>query len=196
EGVPLREKWADMSTEDRAKLIDSLVEIEKKLISKEFEMNGSLYYEEDLVPGTYDEILFKAQDMEAQAKGTALPKKRFAIGPSTSRTFWGSSEVAAINFDRGPWYSPEGYLKACAKREIKLLETLGKPACSPGIFGPGTYHPTTEESIKTLKDFISIIDYIVPKDKSVVSPSLWHHNLTLDNIWVSLTSPTTITSLT
>ncbi|RPA83015.1 hypothetical protein BJ508DRAFT_413682 [Ascobolus immersus RN42] len=196
EGVPLREKWAGMSAEDRAKLLDSLVEIEKKFISKEFEMNGSLYYEEDLVPGTYDEILFKAQDLEAQAKGVSVPEKRFAIGPSTSRTFWGSSEVSAINFDRGPWYSPNGYLKACAKREIQLLETLGRPACSPGIFGPGTYHPTTEESVKTLKDFISIIDYIVPKDKTVTSPSLWHHNLTLDNIWVSPDSPTTITSLT
>lgn len=102
QGVPLREKWAEMTPDERTKLIDNLVEIEKTLTSKEFEMNGSLYYEEDLVPGTYDEMLFKAQDMAAELNKEAKPIKRFAIGPSTSRTFWGASEVRDVQMDRGP----------------------------------------------------------------------------------------------
>ena len=74
-GVPLSEKWDDMSDVDRYKLIERVVEVETELASLRFPAYGSLYFADFLPDISTRWLLGSAKD----------PSGSFCIGPPCSR---------------------------------------------------------------------------------------------------------------
>ncbi|KAB8219740.1 hypothetical protein BDV33DRAFT_191668 [Aspergillus novoparasiticus] len=90
---------------------------------------------------------------------------RFVIGPTTERSF--CAEERQEQDVRGPWRTAEPeYLTAVARRSIK-------------------HH------IELLEKFITLLPYILPTGEAT-RPTLMHHDLHLDNIFVDSADPTKI----
>ncbi|KAF4200036.1 hypothetical protein CNMCM8927_004135 [Aspergillus lentulus] len=104
-GRQLSGVWEAMSEAQRFGLVESVVEIERKLMSARFTSHGSLYYK------------------DAYPYGKELTGK-FVIGPTTERSFWENGKHD-LDMDRGPWDSAQEYLSAVANREIASIQNQG-----------------------------------------------------------------------
>lgn len=90
----------------------------------------------------------------------------------------------------------EDYLIAIGQREIACIQQLTRWPKPEGLFyGPGSYQPTPASKLSVLYDYLQVARYLVPRDTSVHSSSLWHSDLNVDNIFVRPEDPTEIVGI-
>lgn len=111
EGHSLGSLWGGMSKSSQFGIIDQVVEIERKLASVSFPMQGCLYYTSNLkskIPDAkgLDTMLSKLPGLEEE---DCRQMSYFAIGPSNDRKLW-HGERHSMKLDRGPC-KLKGYLK-------------------------------------------------------------------------------------
>jgi hypothetical protein len=78
QGVSLSEKWEEMTTLERYKVIDQVVQIEKELASISLPAYGSLFLRDSL-PATFRQCPLPLE---------LDPEELYCIGPSCKRTWW------------------------------------------------------------------------------------------------------------
>lgn len=94
-GQPFGAIWGELSSVTHSKIMEQIVDAEKKLASISFPKHGYIYYETDLQSRSvkYERV---NSDSGQNEKAPA-----FVIGPSADPTFW-RLERAQMNLDRGP----------------------------------------------------------------------------------------------
>ncbi|RAK95744.1 phosphotransferase enzyme family protein [Aspergillus ibericus CBS 121593] len=187
-GLELSKLWDGMPGSDKFQIVKQLVGFEKRLTSSRFPMYGSLYYAKDL-----------PEVQPNQLVGIGSKKDTvdtvFAVGPTTNRTFFDDGRDA-VDVNRGPWESLEDYVLSRAYRELACVQSFPTFPRPQGFFyGPGQYQPTAESKQKTLQNYIKVAPLLLPKDKELSKPVLWHPDLHGDNIFVNPDQPTEILSI-
>ncbi|KAL3473948.1 phosphotransferase enzyme family protein [Aspergillus californicus] len=164
--------WDDITTLDRSKIVDQLVQCDKSLVENPFPQYGSLYYHED----------------EAGSD-------RFMVGPTMNRKYFDDKRVL-LNLDRGPWTLLKEYLVANATREKESILQLGDSPRLQGLFkGPRQYQPSRTAKLQAINSYTNIMRHLLPKNKADHRPVLWHPDLHGDNIFVDPKDPTQITGI-
>lgn len=89
--------------------------------------------------------------------------------------------------------SPEDYILSRAHRELACLQRFSKFPRQQGLFyGPGQYMPSKKSKKETLQNYIKVAPFLLPKDRTLSKPVLWHSDLHGDNIFVNPSQPTEI----
>ncbi|KAL4886604.1 kinase-like domain-containing protein [Aspergillus karnatakaensis] len=166
-GVQLSTVWPRMERDQRKELLKSIAEYQKVWMSLSLNKYGSLYYSSDVAGSkgctTTDENECETED------------DRFTVGPATGREFIEFGRMA-LEFDRGPWKTPEEYRIAAGLRELACVETAPQLPLAPGtLYGPGPYRPSREKKIAALKVHLSL-----------------HPDLSAENIFVDPREPTKV----
>ena len=102
-GQPLGNLWETISLSTKVRIVDQILDIEKKLASMTFSKHGCIHYASDLQSKSCDYELIETKrnyPSESAARGNGTTPS-FAIGPSTSPIFW-EKQKATMNLDRGP----------------------------------------------------------------------------------------------
>ncbi|OOO11029.1 aminoglycoside phosphotransferase [Aspergillus oryzae] len=147
---------------------------------------GSLYYKY-ACPNSYDAV-DKTQLPILKQEAVS----RFVIGQTTERSF--CADERQEQGVRGPWRTAEEYLTAVARREISLIQ---KSATHRPQDVPAAVRRTQgaiNNHIELLEKFITLLPYILPTGEAT-RPTLMHHDLHLDNIFVDSADPTKISSI-
>ncbi|KAF2845595.1 hypothetical protein T440DRAFT_502337 [Plenodomus tracheiphilus IPT5] len=141
---------------------------------------GSLYYAKDI----------------PDIKDTEVDET-FSVGPTTIRT-WFDDKRGIIAVPRGPWRSAEDVLVAIVNRELACLDTFSRSLRDrqQGIFnGPGGFEPTKKMKEAVIRNYSSILPFILPEDEAYTASVLWHNDLHSENILVNEDCPTEITGI-
>jgi hypothetical protein len=92
--------------------------------------------------------------------------------------------------------SVEDYVCDRARRELACLQTSTRFPRQQGLFyGPGQYQPTAQRKQETLRNYLKVARFLLPEDKEVSKPALWHPDLHGDNIFVNPDQPMQILSI-
>ncbi|OJZ91270.1 hypothetical protein ASPFODRAFT_68133 [Aspergillus luchuensis CBS 106.47] len=186
EGHSLGSLWGRMSRSSQFGIIDQIVEIERKLASVSFHMQGCLYYTPDLKSKVPD---VKGLDtMLSISPGLKIEDCRqlscFGIGPSNDRNLW-NGERHSMKLDRGPWTNPIHYVTALGSNELDWARCHAKPRMN--------YYRSTEtpenpnEYLALLQRYLDIAPHLVPKQPCSEYDNintLSHADLHLDNIFI------------
>ncbi|KAE8149487.1 phosphotransferase enzyme family protein [Aspergillus avenaceus] len=186
EGVPLSQVWGNMKLPQKLQLLLAITRLQKKWVSVSFSHYGSLYYAGDVQQQSNVSHYFK--------DGNTIDKSGFTVGPITARD-WLDGGRSKLDIDRGPWASLTDYLRAVGTREQRAVECL-KPVKQLALFcGPKLYQPDMGKKLTALTSYQRIVDFLIPKDTTLISPYLWHDDLHDDNIFVDPDNPETITGI-
>ncbi|KAK2882676.1 hypothetical protein FQN49_000108 [Arthroderma sp. PD_2] len=178
-GTELHQTWAKMKLEDKLKIVDEIVGIEKKFLSASFTRYGYLYFAEDAFPGC-EKAQITGNVSESQKE---ITRDRFVIGPVACNDFW-EQERASMNIDRGPWRCPQNYLKATARREIDWITKYSspRPQANPLVFSKTQHSP--DAHIELYKKFLDVADFVLPTQQEYVRPTLWYNDFREYSIFV------------
>ncbi|EIT76082.1 hypothetical protein AO1008_02241 [Aspergillus oryzae 100-8] len=169
-GRQLSEVWATLSEKQRFGLVKSLVEIERKFVNTIFTGIGSLYYK-DACPNSYDAVDKTQLPILKQEAAS-----RFVIGQTTERSF--CADERQEQGVRGP-------CTCFHDAAFWLLLDISAVRRTQGAIN---------NHIELLKKFITLLPYILPTGEAT-RPTLMHHDLHLDNIFVDSADPTKISSI-
>ncbi|KAH6723680.1 kinase-like domain-containing protein [Leptodontidium sp. MPI-SDFR-AT-0119] len=177
-GNQLGEVWDEMELHDKLKIVDDIVAIERKFLSLSFTRYGNLYFANDAFPGCEKaEIIGEVpQSLKKEVEN------RFVIGPVVDRGFW-HRERASMGIDRGPWKSPQDYLKAIGQREIAWIGSHATQKPLGGLFAPSEAQRTPEAHVVLYRKFLDVAEYLLPKGDQI-RPTLWHWDIHAPNIFV------------
>ncbi|EAW10677.1 aminoglycoside phosphotransferase family protein [Aspergillus clavatus NRRL 1] len=178
-GVQLDKVWPEMDIKERFELVKTISGYQKTWMSTSFTQYGSLYYS-SAIDDTDGCNLVKED-------GSIVKTHRFAVGPSTGREFLDDGRIA-LEFDMGPWDSVEQYKSAVGLREIACVQNMAQLPRSPlSLYGPGTYSRSP-----ALQNYLRLVKYLLPTDKSITSAVLWHPDLHAENIFVRPERPSEV----
>lgn len=163
----------------------ALVQIQKRWLSISFSHYGGLYYAKDMKSSPVSHYV---QD------GVVIKKSEFALGPATGRD-WHDAGRADLDIRRGPWSSLSQYLRSIGERETKATQILDPPKQIALFCGLKLYQPDRKEKLTALGQYQKIVDAILPGNKTIRGPYLWHDDLHDDNIFVDPNNPGKITAI-
>lgn len=66
------------------------------------------------------------------------------------------------------------------------------PESPLSLYGPGTYTPTRSKKIAALENYLRVLKFLLPVDKAISSPVLWHPDLHTENIFVHPERPSEV----
>ncbi|KAF3491213.1 uncharacterized protein GIQ15_00730 [Arthroderma uncinatum] len=178
-GTELHQTWVKMELEDKLKIVDEIISIQKKFLSASFTRYGHLYFAEDAFPGC-EKAQIVGDVSESQKQ---LTQDRYVIGPVACNYFW-DEERASMNIDRGPWRCPQNYLKATARREIDWITKYASPRPPPNplVFSKSQHSP--DAHIDLYKKFLDVADFILPTKQEHVRSTLWYSDFRVYTIFV------------
>lgn len=88
------------------------------------------------------------------------------------------------------------YHEAIGQQQIACVKNFARMPKSPlMISGPGTYQPTRAKKHKALQSYLKMVRYLLPTDRTIEYPSLWHPDLQLENILVDPKNPTQVVGI-
>jgi len=96
-GSQLSKIWDTMELEDQVNVMESLVDVDAKLLSASFESFGGIYYAESL--DGQGQLAGLRGDLPDSVKDKV--RHKFALGPTVERLFW-KKERQFMDIDRGP----------------------------------------------------------------------------------------------
>lgn len=179
QGIQLSNVWDNLDARKKKDIVNSIVSTEQKLLDAKFAQYGSLYYKDDISEADRAPRLYA--DPTRPDDGS---EAKFCIGPTANRNFY-EDERADMDIERGPWSSPEAYLGSLALREEAWIAQHAKPNIHDDPFRNVAGPQNQEDHLRVLKQYRSIVSALVPKDKKVLSSTLWHPDLNPGNIFVS-----------
>ncbi|TVY89491.1 Altered inheritance of mitochondria protein, mitochondrial, partial [Lachnellula willkommii] len=178
-GEPLGKFWKDLATlpmKGRMAIVDSILDVEKKLASVNFAKSGCIYFREDIP---------NSEPLQTNPPLSPEILNRFTMGPLVSNEFW-SGQKAAMELDRGPLKDekPEQFVKALALNERKFIKQHATPRMN--------YHSSLikpelpDEMLGLIDRYLQMAPAMVPPQLSedIRSPTLWHPDLHPNNIFV------------
>ncbi|RAH43212.1 phosphotransferase family protein [Aspergillus brunneoviolaceus CBS 621.78] len=175
-GTRLADVRDDLALEEKLKVTDSLVALQKKLFSVALNCYGSLYYATENIPGA----------LPAQLVGD-IPEKiqeqvatRFVVGPVTEHDFW-TKERAQMTIDRGPWMQPQDYVTSLAHREKAWIQQHAIPKPDDATMTQNC--PASHRCL--LDKYLQVAPYLLPNEPAILAPYLCHSDLNPANIFVS-----------
>ncbi|KAK0106136.1 hypothetical protein ONS95_004638 [Cadophora gregata] len=178
-GKPLGSLWYQWPMKFKLGMISQVVEIERQLASTKFVKSGSIYFKGDI-----------PRDMRSDnAIATSVPRdssvlERFQLGPLVSSGLW-RGERANMDMDRGPYNEPLDFIKAVATNEIRFIKTHARPRLN--YHRSSTQPELPEEVLDLLQRYLKLSPAMIPPpgtNEDTHSPTLWHPDLHLDNIFV------------
>ncbi|GCB20818.1 altered inheritance of mitochondria protein 9, mitochondrial [Aspergillus awamori] len=186
EGHSLGSLWGGMSKSSQFGIIDQVVEIERKLASVSFPMQGCLYYTSNLkskIPDAkgLDTMLSKLPGLEEE---DCRQMSYFAIGPSNDRKLW-HGERHSMKLDRGPWTNPVDYVTGLGISESNWARCHAKPRMN--YYRSAETPENPNEYLALLQRYLDVAPHLVP---NLPSPelnninTLSHPDLHLDNIFI------------
>ncbi|KAL2071900.1 hypothetical protein VTL71DRAFT_13135 [Oculimacula yallundae] len=176
-GKPLGRLWQDWDTlpmKDRINIIEQIVEIERKLASTKFAKSGCIYFREDI------------QNSNALVTNPPLCSsilERFTLGPLVEKELW-RGEKASMDLNRGPYEGPQDFIKAMAENETKFIKAYARPRMN---YARSLTKPESPDDMLDLLDrYLQLSPAMVPPQSQddTHSPTLWHPDLHLDNVFV------------
>ncbi|KAL4780668.1 phosphotransferase family protein [Aspergillus varians] len=182
-GVPLAERWDKMNTLQQYKVIDGLIEMEEELARLTFPAYGSLFLKDSLPTGYQSYALASEVD----------PAGSFCVGPSCDRSLWDESNSdEPTTADIGPWQSLSEFAQSSPARELSRIADqkdavqrhLNRFSASQSTNQYSNLLHNLQAALTTLSKDQRILD--------VAQPVLWHSDLHLGNIFVSIDDPTII----
>ncbi|KAH8928320.1 kinase-like protein [Atractiella rhizophila] len=144
----------ELSWSQRVKILEQVVEMERKLVDVDWKKFGSLH---------------------CDANG------RLAVGPSTNLCFW-DDEKSTMNIDRGPWNDAHSYFRALVESERLLVERFGKDVTR--FTWSGYVEETVAEYLDLFDDLLTLLPSLIPKDPDLTRSVLLHRDLHGDNIFI------------
>ncbi|KAF1840944.1 uncharacterized protein K460DRAFT_347404 [Cucurbitaria berberidis CBS 394.84] len=177
-GTQLGEVWDVMELHNKLKIVDDIVAIERKFLSLSFTRYGNLYFAKDAFPGCEKAEL--VGDVPQSLR--KLVADRFVIGPVVDRGFW-HRERASMSIDRGPWKSPQDYLRAIGLREIAWIGSHAAQKPSSSLLPTSEAQRTPESHVALYRKFLDVAEYLLPKGEQS-RPTLWHWDIHAPNIFV------------
>ncbi|KAB8349796.1 hypothetical protein FH972_023809 [Carpinus fangiana] len=115
-GTSLGDRWFEMSNRSRKRIIEQIINIEKRIFQIHFPASGSLYHRQDLTDG----------ERYSHVTGASSSLDEVVVGPIAQHE-WYYKERAELKVDRGPWSNFHDCFTAGAKKELKWCEIYGKP---------------------------------------------------------------------
>ncbi|KAH8589643.1 hypothetical protein B0O99DRAFT_692372 [Bisporella sp. PMI_857] len=174
-GQPLGRFWHDWEkwpTKDKIAMITQIVEIERKLASTKFVKSGCIYFREDI------------HNSEALATNLPLPPsilERYTLGPLVERELW-RGEKASMDINRGPYEGPQEFVKAMAETETKFIKAHARPRMN---YARSLTEPELPDKMLDLLDrYLQLTPAMVPPFNDTHSPTLWHPDLHLNDVFV------------
>ncbi|KAL1874972.1 hypothetical protein Plec18167_005640 [Paecilomyces lecythidis] len=181
-GVQLNEIWHRLDIEGRLNVVKKIAKYQADWTAVSFSKFGGLYYKQDLISAP--SLVYTDKE------GKEVTDERFAVGPSTSRQNTDDGRME-IEFDRGD--SAAEYELATGLRELACIkESTQLPKSPIALYGPGTYRPCKEKKVQAIREYLRIVKYLLPDDKSIQKPHIWHDDLHLENIFVNPDDPSDI----
>ncbi|KAK2757898.1 hypothetical protein FQN54_004304 [Arachnomyces sp. PD_36] len=187
QGKQLTDVWADMSPHQQFGLVKNLVPIEAKLAESRLASYGSIYFRD-----FYPKSTAPTSKVLIDSSGEECSK--FVIGETAERSFWEKGR-GSLQIDRGPWKSIEDYFAGVAKREIAWLDTMRRGDAGSRSEVSEKQQELAAIHMGLLEQFLAVLPYIIPKDKAIGYPTLWHTDLHHDNIFVDESDPSKITGI-
>ncbi|EAS36249.3 phosphotransferase enzyme family protein [Coccidioides immitis RS] len=189
-GTMLSDMWETMRGKQKAQIVKQIVDIEKTIASTKFTKLGALYYKRDLPSSDHDTVLY------VDRAGNEVHTEEFGIGPTNHRSFFDFGR-GELDIDRGPWSTTTAYLEAVAHREISCVDMgLRYPLMPEGLFyGPGQYQPSASKKLSALRNYLKVAPYVLPDNRAIHVPVLWHGDLHLQNIFIDPAEPTRIVGI-
>ncbi|KAB8209894.1 hypothetical protein BDV34DRAFT_8536 [Aspergillus parasiticus] len=181
-GVALSETWEAMNTLERYKIIDQVVQIERELADISFPAYGSLFLRESL-PATYRQYPLPPN---------LDPEGLFCIGPSCKRTSWHGNSVdinQPLSEDMGPWVHFSEYALSIVQREFAhIANAIAEVRGQLHNFDESQSIPEYETLLEKVKMILPVLSHD-PRVTDVSESVIWHADLHLGNILVSLNEP-------
>ncbi|OJD14839.1 hypothetical protein AJ78_04843 [Emergomyces pasteurianus Ep9510] len=183
DGIPLSDKWESMNVIDRFKVIDQVVDMEVELQRLKFPAYGSLFLRESVanVHG-YVEL---SPELD--------PEQLYCVGPSCSRELWLNRQISSFQtpIERGPWTSLAKLASSIIQEETANHQQHARTTCH-GLKADNDQ--LTDEHIDLLHKASTVFPILPthPLISKSSSPTLWHTDLHLGNIFLSKNDPTSI----
>ncbi|KAG5293793.1 phosphotransferase enzyme family protein [Histoplasma capsulatum G186AR] len=178
-GTQLADIWEDMEIDNKLKVVENIVLIEKKLLSLSFNRYGSLYFADDAFPGC--EKVEIIGDIPRSQKREI--ESRFVLGPVASNDFW-DRERSHMDIDRGPWETAQDYLRAIPRREIAWISYHATTEPSQNLFKTSEAQISPNAHIALYRKFSTVTDHLLPRDLELNRPTIWHCDLHSPNLFV------------
>ncbi|KAM5490304.1 hypothetical protein MaudMau93_002502 [Microsporum audouinii] len=186
-GVQLHTVWGDLSQSGRLRVIESLVLMEKQLLSFQFPAYGNLYFRHSIPESS---CVFLHKDIDSAGL--------YCVGPAADSA-WSNDNVLkkgieSSEFDSGPWVNLKCFGEALIKRSLlKGFPSNARKlsACQPINYGSSSAHKKVLGSAMALVPLISSHPILVANS----SPTLLHTDLHMGNIFVTEDGPIEITSI-
>lgn len=125
-------------------------------------------------------------------------RRRYVVGPTVAREFW-EDERAQMTLDRGPCKcgcasifssnpnegtSATAYVQAIAHREVQWIEQYSKTEYSPVPSLTSDAQTCPGAHIDLLQKYLSVVNKLLPTEKDLLLPTLWHCDLHKGNVFV------------
>ncbi|GLA86112.1 phosphotransferase enzyme [Aspergillus tubingensis] len=170
-GVVLTDVWDSLRGNQKAQVLDQIVDIQQRLVGARFARFGSLYYVEDIPDnaGPDSSVSFDLAGNDCGAKGE-------------------------LDIDRGPWSTVTEVSTAIAKKEIATAKAgIRYPLMLEGLFhGPRQYQPNLSKKLPALENYLRVAPHVLPENQATHASVKWHGDLYSQNIFVNPEEPSQI----
>ncbi|EFQ98706.1 phosphotransferase enzyme family protein [Nannizzia gypsea CBS 118893] len=177
-GTPLGQLWYRWPMKSRRNMIEQIIQIERRLASATFSSIGCIYFKDSLPENALSgSIISSTLSLRPSAAD------RFTLGLLVSNDLW-RGERANMSMNRGPFRGPLDFVEAMAKNEFLYTKEYARPYMN--------YHRSSTEAqlpdkfLRLLRQYLDLSPDMVPLKgaEDTHSPTLWHPDLHLDNVFV------------
>ncbi|KAF7118665.1 hypothetical protein CNMCM5793_008203 [Aspergillus hiratsukae] len=169
-GVPMREKWHEMTGGQQVRCIDAIYRTIKEAINLEFRAFGSIYFNNTL-----------------DSHDTKYLDKDFCIGPHCGTRYWNCNPGEHRYYgnakpNHGPWASLDEYCDGLIDAGISRV-----PPTNTATEKKPLYHGSVQTHLRLLERARIVLRQISadPRIQSAATPLLFHPDLHMRNIFVS-----------
>jgi hypothetical protein len=177
-----------MDVSDKVDIVSQLATIQAKISSVDWRHYGSLYYRDGI----------------ARCRDVPDFSERFSMGPITPFDFWEQERISMEKY-QGPCelYDPfsvdvslkltarrdlgstaTSYITSIAEREKEWISQFAKPRNMSDLWRQSDAQESPCCHLQLLDKFLKAMPYLLPPEKELHRPTLWHHDLHAGNIFV------------
>ncbi|PKY00206.1 hypothetical protein P168DRAFT_313430 [Aspergillus campestris IBT 28561] len=181
-GMILTDVWDSIKGKQKVRILDQVVDTERRLAATNFSTFGSLYYKDDL-PEKSDSTSLLYID----AVGNEVQSEVFRIGPTNHRSFFDFGR-GELDIDHGPWSTITELVTAVAQREIAVAEVGLRYPLMPEA-------QPFQKKLSALGNYLKVAPHVLPENKATHASALWHGDLHSQDIFVDPEDPSRVVGI-